>query len=98
MGQEEQYEDALLDALVLVLVPCVAQTAQSTVGRSNSCSTPVVTLSLTFIMSSERPSETNHMRKIAGTFKGKLSSLLHLSRAPTPSSIEMDSSSDNPAM
>ena len=48
---------------------------------------------LTIIMSSERPSETNLIRKVAGSSKGKLSSL---SQAPTPSSIEMDSSSDNP--
>lgn len=47
------------------------------------------------IMSSERPSETHHIRKVAGSLKKKLSSLLHLSRAPTPSSIEMDSTSDN---
>ena len=44
---------------------------------------------LTIIMSSELP-ETNRIRK------RKLSSLLHSSRAPTPSSIEIDSSSDNP--
>ena len=48
------------------------------------------------IMSSERPSKTNRIHKITGSFKGKISSLLHLSRAPTPSSIEMDSSTDNP--
>ena len=35
------------------------------------------------------------MHKIGGFFKGNLSSLLHLSRAPTPLPIEMDSSSDN---
>ena len=44
--------------------------------------------------SSERPSETNPIRKIAGSVKGKLSSLLHLSRAPTAPSIKMSSSSD----
>ena len=43
-------------------------------------------------MSNERPSD--HTR-IAGSFEGKLSSL-HLSRTPTPSSIDMDSS-DNSA-
>ena len=49
------------------------------------------------IMLSKKPSETNRIRKIAGYFKGKLSSLLHLlSRAPSPSSIEMDSSSNDP--
>ena len=53
---------------------------------------------LTIIMSSERPHGTNRIRKAAGSFKGKLSSLLHLSRAPTPSSIKMDSSSDNPTL
>ena len=47
-------------------------------------------------MSSRKPSETNRTRKIAGSFKGKLSSLFNLSRAPSPSSIVMDSSSDNP--
>ena len=47
-------------------------------------------------MSSEKPSETNRIRKIGGSFKGKLSSLLNFSRAPSPSSIEMESSSDNP--
>ena len=54
---------------------------------------------LTIIMSSERPSETNLIPQATGSFKGKLSSLLHLSRAPTGtlSSIEMDSSSDKPA-
>ena len=35
------------------------------------------------------------MRKITGTLQGKLSSFLHLSRAPTPSLIDIDSSSDN---
>ena len=46
---------------------------------------------LTVIMSSERQSETN---RITGSFKEELSSL-HLSRAPTPSSMDMDLSSDN---
>jgi hypothetical protein len=50
---------------------------------------------LTIIMSNERPSDHNRIGRIAGSFKGKLSSLLHLSRAPTPSSIDKDSSSDN---
>ena len=50
---------------------------------------------LTIIMSSKRPSETNRIRKIAGSVKGKLSSFLHSSRAPTAPSIEMSSSSDN---
>ena len=58
--------------------------------------TPLRPFLLTIIMSSERSPGTNRMRKIAGSFKGKISSLLHLSRAPTPSSIEMDSSSGNP--
>ena len=40
-------------------------------------------------MSSERQSETKHTRKIAASFRGKLSSLFH------PSQIETDSSSDN---
>ena len=46
-------------------------------------------------MSSERPSKNNPMRKIAGSLQGKLSSLFHLSRVPTPSLIEIDPSSDN---
>jgi hypothetical protein len=52
---------------------------------------------LTIIMSNERPSDHTRIRRIAGSFnlKGKLSSPLHLSRAPTPSSIDKDSSSDN---
>ena len=57
---------------------------------------PVRLSLLTNIMSSETPFKTNRIRKIAGSFKVKLSSLLHLSRAPTPSSIEMDPSSDYP--
>ena len=51
-------------------------------------------LLLTIIMSNEWPSDHNCIRKIAGSFLGMLSSL-HLLRAPTPSSIDMDSSSDN---
>ena len=47
-------------------------------------------------MSDERPSKSNRMRKITGCLKRKVSSLLHLSRAPSPSSIERDSRSDNP--
>ena len=47
-------------------------------------------------MSSETPPETNRIRKIAGSLKGKVSSLLHLPRAPTPSSSEVDSSFDIP--
>ena len=52
-------------------------------------------LLLTIIMSNERPPDHTRLHKIAGSFKGKLSSLLpsHLSRAP--SSIDTDSSSDN---
>ena len=50
---------------------------------------------MTIIMSSERQPEANRIRKIARSFKGKLSSLLHSSRAPT-SSIGMDSSSEHP--
>ena len=51
---------------------------------------------LTIIMSSENPFETNPIRKIAGSFERMLFYPLHLSRAPSPSPIEMDSSSDNP--
>ena len=47
------------------------------------------------IMSRERPSKNNPMRKIGGSLQGKLSSLLRLSRAPTQSLIEIDPSSDN---
>ena len=51
---------------------------------------------LTIIMSSEKPLETNLIRKIAGSFERMLSSPLRLSRAPSPSPMKMDSSSDNP--
>ena len=47
-------------------------------------------------MSSKKQPEANRIRKFAGSFKGRFSSLFHLSREPSPSSIEMDSSSDNP--
>jgi hypothetical protein len=47
---------------------------------------------LTYHQVERKTSETNRTRKSAGFFKGKLYSL---SRAPTPSSIEMDSGSDN---
>jgi hypothetical protein len=47
------------------------------------------------IMSNQRPSDHTRGHKMAGSYKGKLSSLLRLSRAPTPSSIDMDSRSDN---
>ena len=55
------------------------------------------TLLLTIIMPNERPSDHTRIRKIAGPFKWKLSSLLHLSRAPAQSSIDIGSSSDNSA-
>ena len=50
------------------------------------------TLLLTIIMSNERPSDHARIRKMAGSSKGRLSSHRHLSRATTPSSIDMDSS------
>ena len=50
---------------------------------------------LTIIMSSERPSKNKPMRKIARSLQGKLSSLLRLSRAPTPSLMDVDPRSDN---
>ena len=53
-------------------------------------------LSLLIIMSSKRPSETNRMRDATEYIKRKLFQS-SLSRAPTPSSIEMDSSSGNRA-
>ena len=53
------------------------------------------TFLLTVIMSNERPFDLTDIRRITGSFKGKLSSLLHLSRAPTPSSIDKDPISDN---
>jgi hypothetical protein len=57
---------------------------------------PTVKSSLTItIMSSERPSKNNPMRRIAGSLQGKMSSLLRLSRAPIPSLIEIDPSSDH---
>ena len=69
------------------------------VGRSNSAKLVTATfehtLLLTIIMSNERPSDQTRIRKIAGSLKGKLSSLFHLSRAPTPSSTNMNPSSDN---
>ncbi|KAF8813479.1 hypothetical protein BYT27DRAFT_7158386 [Phlegmacium glaucopus] len=46
-------------------------------------------------MSNERPSKNNRMQKVTRSFRGKLSSLLHLSRSPTTSSIDVVSSSDN---
>ncbi|KAF8813464.1 hypothetical protein BYT27DRAFT_6373108 [Phlegmacium glaucopus] len=46
-------------------------------------------------MSNERPSKNNRMHRAARSFKGKLSSLLNLSRSPTPSSIDVGSSFDN---
>ena len=72
----------------------VCEYRKVTVGRTNSYSpTGMIATLLTIIMSSERQPEANRIRKIAGIFKGK-SSLLP--QAPTPSSIEMDSSTDNP--
>ena len=47
------------------------------------------------IMSNENPFETNPIRKIVGSFESMLFSPVHLSRAPSPSPIKMDSSSDN---
>ena len=71
----------------------------SSAGRANSAKLVAAsyehTLLLTIIMSNERSSDQSRIRKIAGSFKEKLSSLLHLSQAPTPSSIDMDSSTDN---
>jgi hypothetical protein len=49
-------------------------------------------LFLTIIMSSRRPSK---MHKIAGSLQERLSSLRRLSRAPTPSLLNIDLSSDN---
>jgi hypothetical protein len=45
-------------------------------------------------MSSEEPSGTSRIPKMTGSFENKLSSPLHVSRAPSPSSI--GPSSDNP--
>lgn len=59
-------------------------------GKRGACRALLLS---TIIMSSERPSK---IRKIAGSFEGLLSSLFHLSREPTSSSIEMDSGSDSP--
>ena len=56
---------------------------------------------LTIIMSSDIQPETNRIHnksKLTGSLEAKISSPLHLSRAPTPSSFEMDSSSDNATM
>jgi len=47
------------------------------------------------IFSSEGPFETNRILKTAGSFEGTLFYFLHLSLAPSSSSIKVDSSSDN---
>jgi hypothetical protein len=72
----------------------------TTVGRANSAKllTDLVVLRThapTTIMSNERLSDHTRIRNTARSFKGKSSSLLQLSRAPTSSSIDMDPSSDN---
>ena len=72
-----------------------ACTEKFTVGRANFSLVETWLSLLTIIMSSERPSETNRVRKIAGSVKGKLSSLLHLPRAPNSAVDRMRSSSDN---
>ena len=78
--------------LCITFVKCLWE-----LGRANlSQPQPLRFSHPTIIMSSEKPYETNRIRKITGSFKGKLSSLLHLSRAPSLT-IEMDSSSDNPS-
>ncbi|KAF8799955.1 hypothetical protein BYT27DRAFT_6846053 [Phlegmacium glaucopus] len=46
-------------------------------------------------MSRERPSKNNRIAKTTRSLKGKLSSLLHFSHPPTPSSINADSCPDN---
>ena len=46
-------------------------------------------------MSNERPSDQTRVRKVAGSLKGKKSSLLERSRAPILSSIDMNLSADN---
>ena len=50
---------------------------------------------LTINMSNEMPSDYTRICKIAGHFKRKLFSFLHLSQAPTQSSMDMSSNSDN---
>ena len=52
-------------------------------------------LTTTIIMSKERPSKNNPIGKIAQSFKGKFSSLLHASQPSRSSSIDMNLSSDN---
>ena len=69
---------------------------QAAVGRANLAKLVTATRNeLTIIMSNERPSDHTRtgMRKVIASFKRKLSSLLHLSRAPT--SIDRNSSFDN---
>ena len=74
---------------------CIGLALGFTVGRANPSSYSHCTaFSTTIIMSNERPSKDNRKDKIAQYFKRKVSSLLHLSRPPTASSIDMDSSSD----
>jgi hypothetical protein len=74
-----------------------AALAESTVGANlyQSVQPPRPSPLYTIMMSNERPSDNNCIRKIAACFKRKLSSLLHSSRAPISSSIVMGSSSDN---
>ena len=52
-------------------------------------------LTTTIIMSKERPSKNNPIGKIARSFKGKFSSLLHASQPSRSLSIDMNLSSDN---
>ena len=49
----------------------------------------------TIIMSKERPSKNNPIGKIARSFQGKFSSLLHASQPSRSSSIDVNLSSDN---
>ena len=60
------------------------------------CSNPTVKFeTLTIVMSSERPFKNKPMRQIAKSLHEKLSSLLRLSRVPTPSLMDVDPRSDN---
>ena len=81
--------DGVTSSIATFLCRTIELALKIIVGRTNSYSF----LSLPIIMSSNIPPETNRISKIAGIFKGKISSLLNLSRAPTTSdSLSSDNS------
>ena len=87
---------SLVGVGVLSLPPCwVVSMNIGPVSMAYGVPTVKSSLTIIIVMSNERPSKNNPMRKIAGSLQTKLSSLLRLSRAPTSSLIEIDPSSDN---